>query len=115
LELKDDGTRCSVRRKKYQDTTGGGKRKRSAIQVHFAAATPAGHKEDFTPAKVRRTTTSNDKDEEHAGEDEGNEDMEEELMPELVVLVLSYINCLGLVACQFVCTAWMVMMCAMSL
>jgi hypothetical protein len=105
--------RC-VQEEVPQDTTSGGKRKRSAIQVHFAAATPAGHKEDFTPAKVRRTTTSNDKDKEHACE-EGNKDMEEELMPELVALVLSYVDRLRLVVCQFVCTTWMVMMCATSL
>src|SRR5688572_11733673 len=31
----------------------------------------------------------------------------EELMPELVVLVLSHVDPPSLVACRFVCTAWM--------
>jgi hypothetical protein len=38
----------------------------------------------------------------------------EELMPELVGLVLSHVNPLGLMACHFVCTTWMTT-CASSL
>jgi hypothetical protein len=33
--------------------------------------------------------------------------MMEEPMPELVELILSYIDSISLVACRFVCTAWM--------
>jgi hypothetical protein len=33
--------------------------------------------------------------------------MMEELMPELVEMVLSRVDRLGLVACSFVCTTWM--------
>jgi hypothetical protein len=31
----------------------------------------------------------------------------EELMPELVGMVLSHVDCLSLAACWFVCTTWM--------
>jgi hypothetical protein len=39
--------------------------------------------------------------------DEDNTTRMEELMPELVEMVLSQVNCVSLDACRFVCTTWM--------